>query len=204
MTKKKDNFSVSVKIPGSVKEKVSTQVVLASLQKKAGPLIKQLEAIDEVNKANYDKAAETLKALKAIGKEADAQLHSIIDPIRAAEKAAKEHFKPFTNSIAELETSVKLKMSIYVENQNRKSMQVLKDFEVGKIKKVETVLAKQAEFEVSSESASVRKLTRAKAVDVTLTPREYLIPDERAILDALKSGKKVKGWELETVNSIAI
>lgn len=204
MTKKKDNFSVSVKIPGSVKEKVSTQVVLASLQKKAGPLIKHLEAIDEVNKANYDKAAETLKALKAIGKEADAQLHAIIDPIRAAEKAAKEHFKPFTNSIAELETSVKLKMSIYVENQNRKSMQVLKDFEVGKIKKVETVLAKQAEFEVSSESASVRKLTRAKAVDVTLTPREYLIPDERAILDALKSGKKVKGWELETVNSIAI
>lgn len=204
MTKKKDNFSVSVKIPGSVKEKVSTQVVLASLQKKAGPLIKHLEAIDEVNKANYDKAAETLKALKAIGKEADAQLHAIIDPIRAAEKAAKEHFKPFTNSIAELETSVKLKMSIYVENQNRKSMQVLKDFEVGKIKKVETVLAKQAEFEVSSESASVRKLTRAKAVDVTLTPREYLIPDERAILDALKSGKKVKGWELETVNSIAV
>lgn len=204
MTKKKDNFSVSVKIPGSVKEKVSTQVVLASLQKKAGPLIKQLETIDEVNKANYDKAAETLKALKAIGKEADAQLHAIIDPIRAAEKAAKEHFKPFTNSIAELETSVKLKMSIYVENQNRKSMQVLKDFEVGKIKKVETVLAKQAEFEVSSESASVRKLTRAKAVNKALTPREYLIPDERAILDALKSGKKVKGWELETVNSIAI
>lgn len=204
MTKKKDNFSVSVKIPGSVKEKVSTQVVLASLQKKAWPLIKHLEAIDEVNKANYDKAAETLKALKAIGKEADAQLHAIIDPIRAAEKAAKEHFKPFTNRIAELETAIKAKMLEHVENQNRQSMKVLKDFDEGKIKKVGTVIAKQSELEVSSESASIRKLIRAKAVNPALTPREYLIPDERAILDALKSGKKVKGWELETINSIAI
>lgn len=187
------------------KEAVSVQTIFASIQKKATPILKRIEKAPKVNStATLDALGAELKALKEVAKEAEDQLASIVDPIKQSIKNAQAIWKPFLTGIYQVVESKKLEIADYKVIQDRASMKVLKDFEDGKIKKTGTVIAKQAELAVASDNVSFRKLTRAKCLDEKATPREYLIPNERAILEALKAGKKVKGWEIETINSIAI
>jgi hypothetical protein len=183
---------------------VSTQIVLESLKKKAGPLVKRLESSDIATNNDFDKAAGDLKALKALGKEATAQLNTIIDPLKQATAAAKKVFEPFFAQLANVEESVKQKLLGFKADQDHKAMKVMDDYESGKIKKTGTVIAKQQELAVSSDNASIRKLWRANCLNEKATPREFLVPDEKSILAALKEGKKVKGWELKQIDSIAV
>lgn len=187
------------------KEAVSVQTIFASIQKKAAPILKRIEKAPKINSpATLDVLGAELKTLKLVAKEAEDQLASIVDPIKQSIKNAQAIWKPFLTGIYTVIDDKKLDISEYKTAQDRASMKVLKDFEEGKIKKTGTVIAKQAELAVASDNVSFRKLIRAKCINASLTPREYLLPDERAILEALKAGKKVKGWEIETINSIAI
>lgn len=187
------------------KTAVSTQIVFESVKKRAVPIIKRLELVEKIGgAAEMEKVLTDLKVLKAIAKEAEAQLDSIVAPAKTIINNAKGIWSPFLLRIKTLEADKKANVLDYKAAKDRESMKVLKDFEDGKIKRTSTVIAKQTELAVSSEVASFRKLTRAKCLDEKATPREYLLPDEQAILDALRAGKKVKGWELELVDSIAI
>lgn len=184
---------------------VSTQIVFESVKKRAVPIIKRLELVEKIGgTVEMEKVLTDLKVLKAIAKEAETQLDSIVAPAKTIINNARSIWSPFLSRIKALEADKKANVLDYKAAKDREAMKVLKDFEDGKIKKTSTVIAKQAELAVSSEAASFRKLTRAKCLDEKATPREYLVPDERVILEALKAGKKVKGWELERVDSLAI
>lgn len=185
-------------------KEVSTQVVLESLRKKSAPLIKKLEGVTVATNDEYGAVTAHLKQLKEYGKEADRQLKTITDPLKLAAANAKKIFQPFFDRLDAIEVETKKQLKVFVDRQEQLAAKTMQDFDEGKIKKVGTVLAKQAELAVSSESASVRKVTKLKCIDADLTPRQYLMPNEAAIMAALKEGKKVKGWELEKVNSIAV
>lgn len=181
---------------------VNMAVTFKALEKKAKPIISKLERIDKIKtKKEYDKAAALTKNLKALGKEADAKLASIIDPLKEATTNARELFRPFKEAILEVETAIKTGMREFIDSQDRASSKLSHDFETGKIKRPTTFLNKSQDLEVTH---NVRNVWTLVEVDASQTPREFLVPDESAIREAFKAGRKVKGWKYEQQKTIAI
>lgn len=185
----------------NIKERVSTEVVVKSLEKSAAPLIRKLADFKIKSNDDYSKAMELTKDLKNIAKEANDQLKSIIDPLKQATDAARNIFRPFQTKVTNIEQTVKIAMLEWQQSLMTKKAQLADKFESGEIKKASTFLKKEAELEVTE---GVRKVWTAIPVNVKKTPREYLVPDEAKIKEALKAGKKVEGWEWKQVPQIAI
>lgn len=182
-------------------KQVSNAIVFKAIEKKAAPILRKLQSLSIETKADYEKAATLTKELKALGKEADAKLRSIIDPLKTATENARELFRPFKESIVEVEAQIKAAMLAYVETTTKERARLDAKFEAGSIKKASTYLDKAAELEVTD---NLRNTWALVEVDASATPREYLVPDLAKIKAALKEGKKVKGWKYEQQKTIAI
>lgn len=184
-------------------EKVDAAIVLRSLESEAAPLFKKLKAIEEINnQSDYDRALVLTKNLKELGKLANEKELSLTKPLNEVVTKIREHFRPFNDMIAQTEASIKAMMLEHVKRQEIELKKLEADFADGKVKRVSTFATKAAE--VSAKKSGARKVWQASCVDASKTPRKYLVPDERAIFEALKAGKKVAGWRLEQVNQIAI
>jgi hypothetical protein len=92
----------------------------------------------------------------------------------------------------------------YLNAQEAKAEKVQAKFESGEIKKVSTLLGKQAELHTSSEDASVRRVKVVEITDEKKIPREYLVPNLVAIKNALLQGVTVQGAKIVEQKSIAI
>lgn len=182
----------------------NVQIVLRSIEKKSLPLKKKVSDLEVKTQADFDRAGELMKELKSYTKLAKSEEAKIVDPLKQALKATQSHFKPFYDSIELIELDTKLKMSSFVQANERKQLEVKKSFEAGDIKKMSTYIKKNEELEVKSENASVRKLKTLVITKESLIPREYLVPDEAKIKAALLAGEKIPGCKIELVNSIAI
>lgn len=182
----------------------STAVVIASLEKQAALSIKRVTDLKIKTKDDFELAATLVKQLKVLSAEAERQEKSITTPMREALKAIQVHFKPFQNKVAQIETTVKLQMSVFLEGQKKLSAKVEQDFEAGKIKKVGTVVGKLADLRVDNGAAQVRKVWKLFIDDPTAVPKQFLIPDEAAIKEAFQNGALVRGCRFEQINSIAI
>jgi hypothetical protein len=179
-------------------------IVLKALEKDAKTPIKKLSGLSITDQTDFENAGLTLKLLKDLGAQAEAKEKSLTAPLTKVIADIKSLFRPFRETVALTEQSVKQKMLAFLADQKKKEAKLLADFESGKIKKVTTVIAKQKELEVINGAAQVRKVWTAIPVDETLTPREFLVPDRAAIKEALKSGQSVPGWKWEQIENIAV
>jgi hypothetical protein len=183
---------------------LSVNQVVEGLRKKASPLLRKA-SMDVVEKSDYDKLGEVVSQLKEYRKEADVQEKSLTEPANQIIKNAKAIFKPFKDGVDEAERLAKQKMLAFLEAQEAAAKRIQEKFERGDIKKISTVVAKTNELlDTQSESVSVRKIQVLKIVDVNKIPREFLVPNEALIKQALKEGRKVAGCELEYQKSLAI
>lgn len=183
----------------------SIQVILATVEKDSAPLIKRLSKATIATNKDYDAVATELKQLKAIRKLAVEKIDALfIDPAKLIIANAKSFLKPFLDKVDALEDEKKTALLGYKQKQDRESMKVMKDLDDGKIKNIGMVITKQAALTVTSGAVKSRKTAQVKCLDAKKTPRLYLVPDERAILADLKLGKKIAGWEIEYVESLAI
>ncbi len=183
---------------------VSASVILSALRKEAKRPTDKISSLTIKSNEDLDTAAVLLKELKSYAKQADDKEKSLTEPLTKVVKDIRALFKPFKDSIEQIEADTKLKMSVYLE-QNKAALKKLDaDFDSGKIKKVSTLVTKQAVMHISSSSMQVRKTWTAIEVDAKKTPREYLVPDLPSIKEALKAGKKVAGWKWEQVDTIAV
>lgn len=183
---------------------INSLVVAKSLEKKSLPIRKKVSDLEVVDQESFDLAASLIKQLKAYVKESKAEEDKIADPIKEALANLRAHFKPFNDSIAALEFDTKLKMSVWVEGQQKKQLKVAEDLESGKIKKVSTFISKSEALQVKSPSASVRKVKVLRITNEKLIPREYLVPDEAKIKADLLKGISIAGCKIDLENSIAI
>lgn len=182
------------------KDVTSTVVVVTALRKKAKPILNKLPDVI-TTKAEYELAAANMKVVKSFAKEAEETKKQLIDPLNDVIKGIKELFAPFEQEVKGAETTLKLQMSIFLEDTKKKLKQIENDLDSGKIKKVTTAISKQNAITINS---GIRKVWKAIPVDVAETPREYLMPDEKAIAAALKDGKSVRGWLWKKVDQIVI
>lgn len=186
---------------------VSTEVVIASMEKEAAPMFKKLSKISTISsKADFDLAAEQVKLLKSIDSMATKEEKSMTDPLETTKKRIKAHFKPFHDKVNEAETNAKLLMSVWLEENDRKMAKIESDFKKGDIKKVSTYTEKLNVLQVANEGSAgkVKQVSKLFINDEKKIPREFLVPDESAIIEAFKNGKTVAGCEYKKVKTIAI
>lgn len=185
-------------------EQVSAQVVIATIEKKAGKHLNKLSTTSIQTKADYERAATLLKELKAFKKEAEAQEATIAIPLKKAWEATKQLFKPFYLKVDTVEQLTKLAMLTFVAEQEAKIKKLEAKFENGEIKKVSTLMDKIDTHTIASTTASIRVTKELVILNELDIPREYLIPDLAKIKAALKDGKIVKGCMLEDKKGLAI
>jgi hypothetical protein len=185
-------------------KQTGVQIVMQSLIKKAKPLQNKLSDLEVVTQNDYDNAGALMKTLKQLAKEAEVEEKKITTPLNETLKAVRDHFRPFKDSVAELEQSTKSKMISFVAKQELKQKKLERQFESGAIKKVSTLVAKQEELNIASSSSKIRKVKVLVVKNSKLIPREYLVPDEAKIKAALLEGIAVAGCVIEEQNNIAI
>ena len=199
-----DKISKTKNFSPTKPDAVSTAVVIASLEKQAAPSIRRVTDLKIKTKGDFELAATLVKQLKGYSALAKQEEDTMVNPAKATIKAIQAHFKPFQNKVAEIEMEVKAKMSEFLVEQKKLSAKAEQDFEDGKIKKISTIVAKQAELRVDNGTAQVRKVWTLFIDNESKIPREYLEPATDLIRSALKDGKTVPGCRWEQVDSIAI
>jgi hypothetical protein len=194
------------------KEAISTAVVVSSIEKKAAPAMRKLKKIDKIKtQADFDAAAENLKILKDIDKEASAEeddlakeAYEIIEKANATINKIGKHFEPFHEKIKALEVDTKSKMEKFLQAARGKVKQVEAKFEKGGMSIAKFTSKVAAVSFQKGGAAKVREVKRLEIVDESKIPREFMLPNRAAIEAELRAGKKVAGCELKTTDQIAI
>ena len=186
----------------AAKPDVAVSVIAKAFEAKVKPLLKWDGKI--VNQEDFKKAEATLYKVKELLRSADKKEKEITGPIMESVKKTRELFKPFKNLVEGWEAKVKEEMTAFLNRQEKLIEKVGEDFEAGKIKKAETVFKRQENLAVERDHAKVRQIAVLRIIDLARIPREYMVPDEAAILADLKAGKKIAGVELEYQKQIAI
>jgi hypothetical protein len=195
-----------------LKDKVSTQVVVRSLKAKARSKFKQLAKVTKIKtNKDYELVSATISTLSAIGKEAEAQLGTIINPLQESIRLTKTSiansvavFEPFLREVQTAKDNAKVIMLDYQNLLEEKKAKVLTEVASGKITDMAAAVAKAESFTVIGTGTKNVKRWTAVCKDVAKTPREYMVPNESAIKEALKAGKKVAGWEWKQIKSVSI
>jgi len=152
-------------------------------------------------------AVSVLSKLNKVGDQIEERKEMITKPINLALKEARALFAPLERPFKEAIAILRDKMSVYqtetIRLQREQEIKIANRVISGNIK-VETGVRKIEELEkteknVSTEAGSVnfRVSKILRITDETLIPREYLMVDEKKLLDALKEGVIVAGAEIE-------
>lgn len=179
-------------------------VVLKALEAEAKGPLQKVKRLEIRTQADFDLAGELLGKAKMLSARAKEREESLTKPLTGVVKDIQALFRPFRNQVREIEETKKADMLAFLSRNKEKQAKLSEDFEAGKIKKTSTLVTKNLELEVVANTSVIRKVWTAVPVSPELTPREYMVPDEGKIKEALKVGKKVKGWEWKQVDNIAI
>ena len=180
---------------------VDASIVMQALEKQAAPALKKVSTLVVNDADSYKLAGELMKSVKDVAKIAKEREDQFTVPLNKLLTDIRSLFKPFRDNVKLVEQDTKEKMLQYIESTKKEVKKLEQQFDNGEIKKVSTLVSKTAALQVSS---NIRRVWEAVPVNVEQTPREYLVPDEAKIKEALKCGRKVKGWEWKQIEHISI
>lgn len=203
MTKKSQKLTAPIKSVAT-RDKVSTAVVVASLEKTAASAFRKVVNLTIKTKEDFETMAETVKALKILAKEAKRQEEEITVPLKEVIKKTQQLFRPFQTKVEVAEINAKNAMQNFLEAQKKSALRLEQKFEQGDIKKLSTLVTKQNELRVDNGTAQVRKVWTLFIDSPSRVPYEFMMPDETKIRNACKEGYVPAGCRWEQVESIAI
>lgn len=178
-------------------------IVVEALRKDSAPLSKQFKKMEITSQAEFDRAAEVLKELKNKAAQAKAKQAEIVDPIKKSLSLISSLFKPFYTEVEELDSVIKLKMSVFLEAKKEKVGKLEERFKNGGLSMAKFV-EKSNELNENTSVAQIRTIQKVKIVSLKKIPLKYMVPDESAIKADLLAGKMVPGAKLVSETSIAI
>lgn len=204
-TKKKVLVVAKSNLP-KVKEAVSTEVVISSIEDKAKGSFAKLKKIDKiVTQQDVELASNQVKLLKELAKEAKTQKEGITNPIYEAVEKIEALFKPFEDKVKKADADIKILIEDFIARNNKQLEQVQEDFKNNKIKKVSTYTEKTNELQIKSTGAAkFKKITKMFITDTKKIPDKFWVINETAVEVALKNGEKVPGAELRKIDKVAI
>lgn len=167
---------------------------------KATEIASKVVVKDEKTEAQ---AAEVLSKLNKAKDEITKRKEEITKPLNAALRSARALFKPLEVDLDGAIGVVRMRMAEHHnkrEEERRKKLEQIAAREQKGTLKTETALKKVGEIgdekkTVNTDEGAVSYATVKDYVveDEKKLPREYLMPDMKAIKEALKEGKKVPG-----------
>lgn len=176
---------------------LDTQEALAIAEEKAGTLADN-SRIRVNSQPTLEQAKTSLTQVKEIKKIVSEKKDSIIKPLNEALKNARSLFKPIEDKVETIETYLKEEILKYntklLAEQRKREEEAQVKIEAGE--SFEKATKSVARTEEKIDAIPTRKIKKLKIVDATLIPREFLIPDEVAIKQALLGGFEVKGCEM--------
>ena len=136
-----------------------------------------------------------------------ADREKLTKPINESLKAIRDKYRPADTMINEAIISIRSKMSLYqtkqIQLQKEKEAKIAARLEKGNLSiekamaKIEAIDSPESEVKTLEGLVKFRESQVLKITDELAIPREYLIVDERKILEALKAGKVIPGAEIE-------
>jgi hypothetical protein len=180
----------------------------------AESLFNEARQIAIINQNQYEGAAITLKTIKNFAKQLDDERTKITKPMDAAKKAVLDLFRKPASILEQAELTVKRSMLAYTTEQERiqkaeqarldeiarkerekLEAQAAKAQAAGKVEKAEAIMEKAqvvaapvVEPTVAKTAGiSYRTVWEFEIVDETAIPREWLVPDQKAIGGAIRS-----------------
>lgn len=192
-------------------QKVTKGGEVAIYEKKLIPIVEESLKIKVVDDEGLVMATEILSRLNKLNDMITEEKEKVTVPLNEALKAERARWKPLEDSYKkgiewlrgqagayqtaklkkqrEEEAKVAAKMAQGKIDINKAGDKLVKIEEESGLKKVAT----------DSGKLSFREVDTLKITDENKIPREYLIVDEKKVLEALKAGKVVAGCEIEVV-----
>jgi hypothetical protein len=155
--------------------------------------------------ATYQEASVFRKQVFTFQKAIKQEKDKVLAPLKEAVEAERNRWKPAEDALAQADTEVKSKMERYYTEKERKAREeatkVQKQFEEGKIKRVETVVRKVEAIEKAPEAehSNIRHVRDIEIVDTGVIPKEYWMLDMVMLRnDVLKENVNVPGVRVIT------
>jgi len=179
---------------------------LSVIKEQANKELNVINTMVVTSAEEYKSAEDILIKVKTVGKMIKEKKEEITKPLNESLKHIRELFKPIETTHETAEEIIRKKMVSYRLLEEKKAeeekLKIAKKVETGyikpetAIKKMEDVVDVKAQLKQTGVTTSTRKLPRVRIVNDKEIPREYLVVDERKVLDDLKAGKTVAGAEL--------
>jgi seryl-tRNA synthetase len=155
---------------------------------------------------DYAMADELRGKIKQVSKLIKEKKEEITKPINDSLKHIRDLFKPIETKNEQAIEFLDSKMISFRREEDARikaeEIKIANKVETGYIKN-ETAVAKtmalgdvKTNLKVAGVKTTIRRLPRCRIKSELLIPREYLVVDEKLVLDALKAGKLVAGAEL--------
>lgn len=145
-----------------------------------------------------DQAKTSLTQVKEIKKIVQEKKDSVVKPLNEALKNTRALFKPIEDKVDLIETYLKGEVLRYntklLQEQRKREEEAQAKIEAGATFEEATKSVERIEKKI--DAIPTRKIKRLKIIDASKIERQFLIPDEQAIKEALLAGIKVSGCEL--------
>ena len=145
-----------------------------------------------------DQAKISLTQVKEIKKIVQEKKDSVVKPLNEALKNTRALFRPIEDKVDIIETYLKGEVLRYntklLQEQRKREEDAQAKIEAGATFEEATKLVANTEKKIYA--IPTRKIKRLKITDASKIERQFLVPNEQAIKEALLAGIKVSGCEL--------
>lgn len=181
------------------------------IRKEAKPILAKGDNLKIKDEKSMTLGVELLSQANSLFKSIKAEHDSKTTPYDEKIKEIDADFIPSEKALKNLISYLRTEIGEYQTRQtdiaSKKQEKISEKVNDGKIK-FETGVKKMNEVDVpagkistDSGKVSFRTDKKLKIINFTEIPREYLIPDEKRILEALKAGKIVPGCTIEIIQT---
>lgn len=180
------------------------------LKKEVTPIVNKALEVKVRVKGDMLIATDYLSKLNKVADKIEEEKQKVLAPLNLARKAELNRWKPieemYEEAIDHLREEIGEFQTAEIKRQKDEEAKIASRIGEGKGKiRLDTAIKKMDEVEkvdtkVSTDSGSVkfREVKVLVVMDKTLVPIDYMIVDERKVLDALKAGIEVSGCKMET------
>jgi type I site-specific restriction endonuclease len=172
-----------------------------ALEKEISPVISKASKIVITGKDDLAKASDILTQINRYADKVKESKESVTKPINESLKAARALFAPLEDRLDEAKLSLRKAMISYQTETQRIADEEAKKIEArigegkGKLK-FDTAIAKIAEIDAPDKQVGSTTFIATECFEVTnlaSLPVDYILPNEVAIRNAMKLGKKLPG-----------
>ena len=185
---------------------MSKTISVDLFQKEASPILKEAQNLFIENAEDMKSATAMLSRVNKVLDSVTEEREKVTKPLNEALKAERTRWKPLETQLNDIIDLLRGKMSSYqtemLQKQKKDEAKIAEKVASGKLS-MEKAVTKLGELPALSEkiateegSVGFRTAYSVKLTHVNLIPREYLIPDEKKILEALRTGQAISGCEL--------